>query len=69
MTQVLVHPELIALFNTLYVADLDYEDNRGSHSASEFATRARRAQTAFRERKEELEAEGTVIWGDDGEDT
>jgi hypothetical protein len=65
MSTILIHPELINLFGALHVADLDYEDNRGSSNAHEFAARARQAQKAFRDRKAELEAEGVVIWGGD----
>lgn len=62
MTKILNRPELIELFTTFKLADLDYEDNKGSSNAYEFADRARIAQRAFRTRKEELEAEGVDIW-------
>lgn len=64
MGRVLVHPELIELFKEFYLADLDYEDNKGSNDAYEFADRARDAQKAFRDRKTELENAGIEIWGE-----
>lgn len=63
MSKVLVHPELIELFETFRMADIDYQDNAGGHNAYEFADRARAAQKAFRERRAELEAAGVEIWG------
>jgi len=60
----LIHPELIALYRMLHIADIDFEDNRGSSNAYEFVDRARAAQKAFRERKAELEAAGARIWDD-----
>ena len=64
MSKVLTHPELIELFTTFKLADMDYEDNKGSSNAYEFADRARRAQKAFRDRRAELEAKGVEIWGE-----
>ena len=61
----MIHPELIELFTTFKLADIDYEDNSGSSNAYEFADRARQAQKAFRDRRAELEAEGVEIWGDE----
>lgn len=63
MSKILIHPELIELFGALRVADIDYEENRGSPDVGEYAERARGAQMAFRERKAELEAAGVEIWG------
>ena len=65
MSKVLIHPELIELFTTFKLADIDYEDNSGSGNAYEFADRARAAQKAFRDRREELEAAGVEIWGEE----
>jgi hypothetical protein len=61
----LIHPELIELFTKFKLADLDYEDNKGSRNVYEFAERASQARLAFRTRREELEAEGVQIWGED----
>lgn len=65
MAKVLIHPELIELAHVLHVADIDYEDNRGSSDLYEFADRARKAQQNFRIRKAELEGEGVEIWGNE----
>jgi len=64
MSKILIHPELIKLARILYVADIDYEDNKGSSSWLEFADRAREAQAAFRAKRQELEDAGVEIWGD-----
>ena len=64
MGKVLIHPELIELFTTFKVADIDYEDNKGSSNAHEFADLAMAAQGAFRDRKAELEADGVEIWSE-----
>lgn len=65
MTKILIHPELIELAHILRVADIDYEDMKGSNDSHEFADRARKAQQNLRCRKAELEGEGVEIWGDD----
>lgn len=61
----LIHPELRELFATWKVADADYRDMDGSRHCDEFADRARAAQSAFKKRRDELEAEGVQIWGEE----
>jgi hypothetical protein len=61
----LIHPELRELFATWKVADTDYNDMAGSNDCDEFADRARAAQSAFKNRRDELEAEGVQIWGEE----
>lgn len=60
----LIHPELKELFAKWKVADSDYNDMAGSDECYVFAERARAAQSAFMDKRAELEAAGVRIWSE-----
>ena len=50
-----IHPELQDVAFALYLADLDYEENKGnSRRAPDFAEKATQAQRNYREARAEL---------------